>query len=119
MNEKSSKNNEYNSFPNESSNSSNEDRIVDLFSNQSKLPPKKRFGGTFGNPCLNLTNEPERQENPWIEKQQTINKLPGMEQNVQKPEARKGAISKGVIRHTSQPDTCPAFYYNYSINKKH
>ena len=115
MNENGSKNNEYNSFSSKSSNQN----IEELYANQSKLPQKKRFGATFGNPCLNLMNEPEKQENPWIEKQQTINKLPGMEQNVQKPEARKGAISKGVIRHTSQPDTCLAFYYNYSSNENY
>ena len=53
MNEKGYKNNESNSF---SSESSNADRIVELFANQSKLPPKKRFGATSGNPCLNLMN---------------------------------------------------------------
>ena len=104
---------EINSF---SSESSNEDRNVEMFANQSKLPPKKRFVSTCGNPCL---NKAEKQENPWTEKQQTMNKTQEMEQNVEKPEGRKGAISQGVIRHTSQPDICLAFYYDYSRNEKH
>ena len=112
MNEQWSTNNDNNSL---SSESSNEDRIVELFANQKNLPLKKRYGATCGNPL----NEPEKQENPWMEKQQSNNETPGMEQNVQTHEPRKGAISEGVIRHTSQPDTCLAFYYNYSSNEKH
>ena len=116
MNEQWSTNNDNNSL---SSESSNEDRIVEFFSNQRNLPLKKRFGATCGNQSLNFKNESEAQENPWSEKQQSNNKTPGLEQNVQKPDQRKSTISQGVIRHTSQPDTCLAYYYNYSSNEKH
>ena len=78
--------------------------------NQSQLPLKKRFGTSIENSCFPIYQEQERIKNPWIQKQQN------MENNLQKPEARRVSISPGVIRHTSCPDRSLAYYYNYSSN---
>ena len=84
--------------------------------NQSKLPLKKRFGTTFENPHFNSMKEKETRNNHLIEKQQTNIRTEEMEQNVEKPEARRVKILPGVIRHTSCPDRYLAYYYNYSVN---
>ena len=85
------------------------------FSNN-KLPLKKRNGSTFNNPCFNFMKPPDTQNNPWIQKQQTMNSSAGMDGHLQKPEAKKARILPGVIRHTSCPDRSLAYYYNYSVH---
>ena len=86
MAERFSNNNENRLFLNNShSSKTNEDNFV--FANLSQLPQKKRFGAKF----LNFMREPDTQENPLIEKQQTFSKTGGMEHNLQKRETRKVA----------------------------
>ena len=88
----------------------------DKVKNQNKLPPKKRFGTALENLSFTISKEAETQNNPWIQKQQKITNRAKMENNLEKPEARKVKILPGVIRHTSCPDRYLAYYYNYSIN---
>ena len=80
--------------------------------NQSKIPPKKRFGATIENSM----NNPETDKNQWNEKQQMINKTAEMDHNFPREEARTVTILPGVIRHTSCPKMSLAYYYNYSFH---
>ena len=80
-------------------------------SNQSQLPPKKRFGTTLENSYFSISKEAETYKSPWIPKQQMTNR--GMEKNLQMPEPRKVTILPGVIRHTSCPDRPLAYYNSY------
>ena len=109
-------NNNENCLYSNNSFSSQIDEYTWEFSNNNKLPLKKRNGSTFENPCFNFMKQPDTQNNPWIQKQQTMNSAAGTDGHLQKPEAKKARILPGVIRHTSCPDRSLAYYYNYSIH---